>query len=871
MKQLLTILFIGLLAMQCAYATHNRAGEITYRQLSAYTFEFTITTFTYTLSLADRSEVEIQWGDNTLSIAPRIATPDTLPGFYRRNVYKATHTFPGPGIYEIVMQDPNRNFGVLNIPNSVNVIFSVKTTMIINPQLGMNNTPVLLNYPIDKAALGKKFIHNPSAFDIDGDSISYTIGTCSREKGLPIENYTLPKASNSIYIDKATGDLVWDAPMDTGIFNIALNVEEWRNGIKISNIVRDMQIEVYNTKNRPPENAPLRNICVEAGKNIELFIVSTDPDKDAVKQTATGGPFAVNAPNAAFTALESSQGYAASTFKWQTTCEHVRKQPYLVVIKSEDLPNDVKLTDIDNFTIKILAPAPKNLKATPGNNAIQLIWSKSWCTNAVGYAIYRSTVPEALVIDSCNGGIPETSNFKYIGITKSINDTSFLDDNGGKSLSLGINYCYRVVATFADGAMSYPSAESCATLVAGTPALTSASVIKIDPAQGEVLLSWIKPQHLDTIPAPGPYEYLIYRTNSLEGTNPVLIHTKQTNDLNDTTYTDSGINTIQYPYNYKVELYNNTPGNRFVIGNFEMASTMYPHLKGADNQITVSFMKKVPWLNTTYVIYRQNPVTFDFDSIGQTTTEEYIDKGLANGTQYRYRVKSYGFRTLDGLVYNTMNWSHINSGEAIDTTASCPPELEVKSICDSSLNLLRWQNPNHVCADDVVRYNIFFKRALTDNFMQIATAESASDTIFRHYPEETLAGCYAVSAIDSFGNESPLTNVICVDICTGYALPNVFTPNNDNKNDLFKSYNPGNYVKQVDMKIFNRWGKLVYKTTDANINWDGKEMNNKKTVSSGVYYYVCDVYEPRLTGVQVKTLTGFVHVYTNEAEKPFIE
>ncbi|HEX2933879.1 MAG TPA: gliding motility-associated C-terminal domain-containing protein [Bacteroidales bacterium] len=871
MKKLLTILLFGVWTIQCMYGTHNRAGEITYRQLSAYTFEFTITTFTYTLSLADRNELEVQWGDNTLSIAPRIATPDTLPGFYRRNVYKATHTFPGPGIYEVVMQDPNRNFGVLNIPNSVNVIFSVKTTMIINPQLGMNNTPVLLNYPIDKAALGKKFIHNPSAFDIDGDSISYTIGTCSREKGLPIENYTLPKASKSIYIDKATGDLVWDAPVDTGIFNIALNVEEWRKGIKISNIVRDMQIEVYNTKNRPPENAPLRDICVEAGKNIELFVVSTDPNKDALKQTATGGPFAVNTSKATFTTIESTPGYIASAFTWQTSCEHVRKQPYLVVIKSEDIPNDVKLTDIDNFSIKVLAPAPKNLKATAGNNAIKLAWSKSVCTNATGYAVYRSTVPETLAIDSCNGGIPETSNFKYIGSTKNIKDTVFLDDNAGKSLSLGVNYCYRVVATFADGAMSYPSGESCAILVAGTPALTSASVIKIDPAQGEVLLSWIKPSHLDTIPAPGPYEYLIYRANSLDGTNPVLIHTKQTSDLNDTTYTDTGINTIQYPYNYKVELYNNTPGNRFAIGDFEMASTMYPNLKGSDNQITVSFMKKVPWLNTTYTIYRQNPVTFDFDSIGQTTTEEYVDKGLGNGTQYRYRIKSYGFRTMDGKVYNTLNWSHINSGSAIDTTAPCPPELEVKSVCDSSLNLLRWQNPNHICADDVIRYNIFFKHALIDNFTPITTIENASDTIFRHRPEETLAGCYAVSAVDSFGNESPLTNVICVDICTGYALPNVFTPNNDNKNDFFKSYNPGNYVKQVDMKIFNRWGKLVYKTTDANINWDGKEMNNKKTVSAGVYYYVCDVYEPRLTGVQVKTLTGFIHVYTSEAEKPFIE
>lgn len=869
-KILLGILFSYLLYFP-AFATHNRAGEITYRQISAYTFEFTITTFTYTLSLADRSQLEIQWGDNTYSIAPRIAQPDTLPGFYRRNIYRTTHTFPGPGIYEIVMQDPNRNYGVQNIPNSVNVIFSIKTTMLINPQLGANNTPVLLNYPIDKAALGRKFIHNPAAFDIDGDSISYTIGTCSREKGLPIENYTLPRASNAIYIDKASGDLVWDAPLDTGIFNIAINVEEWRNGIKISNIVRDMQIEVYNTNNKPPENAPLKNICIEAGKLINLNIISTDPDNNTLKQTATGGPFAVSSSPATFTLVNSTQGNISSNFRWQTIYEHVRKQPYLAVIKSEDITNDIKLTDIDNFSIKVIAPAPKNLTALPDNNSIRLKWSKSVCQNATGYAIYRSTMQEAITIDSCNGGIPETSAFKYIASTNNINDTIFTDNNGGKSLSLGVVYCYRIVTFFADGALSYPSDEACTNLVPGTPALTSASVTKIDPVQGEVYLSWIKPQQLDTIPAPGPYEYLIYRSNTLTGNDFTLIQTILTSDLNDTSYTDTGLNTISFPYNYKVELYNNSPGNHFPIGNFETASTMYPSPKPGDNQLTLSFLKQVPWLNNKYIIYRQNPVTFDFDSIGQTETEEFIDRGLANNQQYRYRVKSYGIRSMKGSIYNTLNWSHINSGTPKDTVSPCPPELNVTSLCDSAVNVLVWRNPNHSCSDDAIQYKIYFKKEPANDFVNIATIDNLNDTIFRHKPEETLAGCYAVSAIDSFGNESPLTNMQCVDICTGYALPNVFTPNGDNKNDLMISYNPGNYVKQVDMKIFNRWGKLVYKTADPNINWDGKDLNTKNFVATGVYYYVCDIYEPRLGGIQVKTLVGFVHVYDSESDQPFIE
>jgi hypothetical protein len=39
-------------------------------------------------------------------------------------------------------------------------------------------------------------------------------------------------------------------------------------------------------------------------------------------------------------------------------------------------------------------------------------------------------------------------------------------------------------------------------------------------------------------------------------------------------------------------------------------------------------------------------------------------------------------------------------------------------------------------------------------------------------------------------------------------------------------------------------------------------MMTKKIVSSGVYYYVCDVWEYRLSGVEVRNLTGFIHVFS---------
>ena len=49
-------------------------------------------------------------------------------------------------------------------------------------------------------------------------------------------------------------------------------------------------------------------------------------------------------------------------------------------------------------------------------------------------------------------------------------------------------------------------------------------------------------------------------------------------------------------------------------------------------------------------------------------------------------------------------------------------------------------------------------------------------------------------------------------------------------------------------------------------------MNTNRFVSSGVYYYVCDVYEQRLTGLEVRNMVGFVYVFTEaDAINPVIK
>lgn len=66
-------------------------------------------------------------------------------------------------------------------------------------------------------------------------------------------------------------------------------------------------------------------------------------------------------------------------------------------------------------------------------------------------------------------------------------------------------------------------------------------------------------------------------------------------------------------------------------------------------------------------------------------------------------------------------------------------------------------------------------------------------------------------------------------------MPNIFTPNNDGFNDLFKPLLIQN-IKSMEVTIFNRWGNVVFHNKGMDIFWDGK--HNKLKCSEGTYFYL---------------------------------
>ena len=66
-------------------------------------------------------------------------------------------------------------------------------------------------------------------------------------------------------------------------------------------------------------------------------------------------------------------------------------------------------------------------------------------------------------------------------------------------------------------------------------------------------------------------------------------------------------------------------------------------------------------------------------------------------------------------------------------------------------------------------------------------------------------------------------------------VPNVFSPNGDGLNDEFKAFTDCSLLK-FEIKVFTRWGALVYEGNSIDDGWDGKYKGNIAKSDSYVYY-----------------------------------
>ncbi|MDA0193839.1 MAG: gliding motility-associated C-terminal domain-containing protein [Bacteroidetes bacterium] len=911
-------------------ATHIRASEIIIRRISSTSLTYEITVIGYRDTGSD-----ILFGGGDLDIDGREepytdfdVTEIDLGNEISYNFFKVIHEFPGPGIYKIKYREENRNEGILNMFNSVETPFYVEAEIVIDPFFGLNNSPILLVPPIDEGAVGSQFIHNPGAFDPDGDSLAYCLTIPRQSTDSTVFAYSDPNAPQfygdyskgnetedgppTFSINDLTGDLTWNAPGKEGEYNVAFIVKEFRkiSGIwfQLGFVVRDMQIIIKDSENERPEIMVPPDLCVEAGTKIEEIIRAEDPEGDPVKLEAFGGPFEMISSPAEYQPFppifQDSPGFMP--FEWQTNCSHIRQAPYDIQIKASDKPGPNRgpsLVEFATWKIQVVAPRPQGLTTTllPGK-AIQLNWDNYECSNAANMQIWRRVDMFEIPEDSCLTGMPAYTGYELIDVID-VSTTSYLDNNKGFGLAPGANYCYRLVAEFAapTGGESFVSAESCRIILADAPVVTNVDVIATDENDGEILVKWMEPFEIDEALFPPPYTYEVFRSVGFSGGGRVSL-----GQTSDTVWTDTQLNTLRNPYSYQIDLFD---ANGDLVDTSAVASSVRLETTPLVKAIELSWEANVPWSNNiqdfpNHYLFRDHTNPTNPSELNQIADVNvningflYLDDGSFNGQEldddivYCYYVTtqgSYGNTAIDEPLINN---SQIGCSQPNDEIPPCMPvafRFEDAFNCSNFLadqacsfgdfsNTLQWEeNIASECDDDVRSFNIYFSDTGEESDFELVG--NVTLTEFTHENLPSFKGCYKISAVDRSGNESELTEAVCHDNCPFFQLPNVFTPNGDNINDLFVPYAESDgsnsdrslcprFVESVTLQLFDRNGNKVYDyfskdnpETSIFIEWTGQTSSGTE-LPAGVYYYVADIIFDVLNPEDAKEqLTGFVHI-----------
>ena len=870
-KRKIAFIFITLLQLLFlkVEATHIRAGELSAERLSSTTYRFTLILYADYKSVAD----SIKNGVPT-DIATIVAQGDEITrgrskpfevvgskGYKTQiNTYVFEKTFSATGTaYTVSFTEQNRNGGIANINNGSSDQIPFHIAMEIFPSVSdpTNSAPILKVPPIDEAAVNRVYSHNPGAYDPDGDSLSFKLISPTRANGIPVPGYLSPDnvvfgAGSKISINPITGDLIWDTPKMVGVYNVAIEVTEWGTSplgaFSKSKTVRDMQINVVDSDNKPPIIIAPNDTCIEAGYELKSVFSGYDPNGDSLTHTFYGGILDDGArfDFAKYTA--DGDTLISIDFTWTPSCEMAQVQPYALSFKLTD-DYSLSLSTTSTYQIEVKLAAPKLASVTDLGTSLQLDWESYICNNTLKeMKVWRITCDTSGVQrNACTTGVPDSWSASLIA-TVGAGVTTFVDTN----VEVGETYCYLLTSVDKKGNESIASNIKCGALKLTAPLITTIDVLSNDAINGKLQIAWGKPIEVDTTVNKGPFRYELFRaegtTNLVYTASPVAVI--ETSSLMDTSFIDSLLNTAEKNYTFKIDFYNNSQkiATSFAVSYLRVSGQ--PKFK----RIVLSLESKSNYLfpdSLTHYVYRVFPdSTILFDSLNGEIEGKVISN-LNNGEEYCFYLDASAiFCGIDAEGQPFVSKSNTFCIIPYDSTPPCPPVLVMDTLDCSlldenmslSINQLQWTGgyeSSDDCENDVESFRLYYRSPNATDF-ELLQSFKASTFNFAHEMQNSRAGCYYVTAMDP-ALESEPSNIVCNDNCELIEFPNIITPNGDFKNDYFRPLPTPRNVQSLVFEVYNRWGKLVYKSTDdVDVNWDGRGFGGE-ILNMGIYYYSATV------------------------------
>ena len=383
------LLLVFLISTSFSNASHLMGGQMTSRNIGGLTYEVTLTVYRDVTGVLIAPTVDFHFEEvggawtiiNSVAVSPAFNFGNGVEEY----TYVTVVTFPQSGSFNLWYEDCCRNGALLNV--SPNEAFHLYNNLWAD---STNSSPVFLNPPITLAQLNVPFNYNPLPFDIDGDSIVWSVDTPKTYSGASVAGFMVPSSSplGQFTMNSMTGEVSF-LPNLAGYFEASFLVSEYRNGNKIGEIRRDMQIIVLNSPNAPPSLSAISNTFpysgkqynISSGSNFSLTMTVADPDSLGINVTASGEPLVLVSNAAIYTYSSTGNGAATATLNWTPDISQNRIAPYLLTMRISEnyssyiFQNDISFSlRVGNFTgiESIKDNAIKSIYPNPNNGAFTL-------------------------------------------------------------------------------------------------------------------------------------------------------------------------------------------------------------------------------------------------------------------------------------------------------------------------------------------------------------------------------------------------------------------------------------------------------------------------------------------------------------------
>lgn len=464
MKKHNTLLYGMIVILLCLFfntetiqATHSMGADLTYECVGANEYLVTLKFFRDCDGISPSNSASLAYSSSTCGVSSSISL--SLGG-QSPNPEDITPLCPGEssscggsgnyGVQQwsyqgILSLPPNcgddwilgwstccRNYAITTLNNPGSHNFYVQTTL-DNTQSSCNSSPVFLNSPTPFVCVNQAVNYNHGVADPDGDELRFYLTNCLQNPGGSV-NYasgyngtTNPLSSSTgISIDLMTGDITF-TPDITQVGVLCVLVEEWRNGVKIGEVVRDMQFTVINCSNDAPAASGINGttdysttVCV--GEALCFDIIGSDPNSSNVISTSWNGGIS----GGTFTPA-SGTPTTTSTFCWTPTTADIGDHFFTVSVEDDACP----LTASNTYSYVITVEANPNPPITAGND--------TGLCEGESVTLSAATVPAGGSVTSYQW-LPSTGLSSPNSATTMANPT--------------VTTTYQVVATYADACVS---------------------------------------------------------------------------------------------------------------------------------------------------------------------------------------------------------------------------------------------------------------------------------------------------------------------------------------------------------------------------------------------------------------------------------